>query len=103
MKTIGQRLNGRGAMRLAVPPKEADPHYRTPEHRAWAAAVIRRAGGMCQGPGCGRTGVRLFADHIQELRDNGAPLDLGNGQALCGACHGAKTARERARRLGAAR
>jgi 5-methylcytosine-specific restriction protein A len=97
VKTIGQRLTRRPPMRLSVPPKEADPHYRTPEHKAWASTVIRRAGGMCQGPGCGRAGVRLFADHIHELRDGGDPL--GPGQALCGACHSAKTMRERAKRL----
>jgi 5-methylcytosine-specific restriction enzyme A len=101
VKTIGQRLKGRGAMRLAVPPKEADPHYRTPEHKTWAATVIRRAGNMCQSPGCGRSGVRLFADHIRELRDGGAATDPANGQALCGACHSAKTARARAQRHGA--
>ncbi|MFT8245209.1 HNH endonuclease signature motif containing protein [Roseomonas sp. BN140053] len=87
--------------RTAQPaPKVADPHYATPEHQAWRAAVIRRAGGMCQAPGCGRTGVRLFADHVRELRDGGDPLDPANGQALCGAHHTAKTASERARRQG---
>lgn len=79
------------------PPKEADPHYQTPQHRAWAAEVIRRAGGACQG--CGATGVRLYADHIVELRDGGAPFDPANGQALHGACHSRKTAAERARRM----
>ncbi|EHM01411.1 HNH endonuclease domain protein [Acetobacteraceae bacterium AT-5844] len=86
-------------LRTAQPaPKQADPHYLTPEHRAWSAAVIRRAGGVCQGSGCGRTGVRLFADHVIELRDGGAPFDPANGQALCGACHTRKTAEERRRR-----
>jgi hypothetical protein len=80
-------------------PKTADPHYLTPEHRAWRAAVIRRAGGLCQAPRCGRAGVRLFADHIRELQDGGAPLDVANGQALCGRCHAFKTVRERARRI----
>ena len=83
--------------RVAVPPaKEADPHYLTPEHRAWRREVIRRAGGCCQGRGCGRSGVRLFADHVVELNDGGAPLDPANGQALCGACHTRKTAAARA-------
>lgn len=81
--------------RLRVPPKQADAHYQTAEHRRWAAAVVRCAAGMCQGEGCGRTGVRLFADHIHELSDGGAPFDLSNGQALCGACHTAKTMKAR--------
>ena len=86
--------------RTSLPPaKQADAHYHSPEHRAWSAAVIRRAGGACQGPGCGRSGVRLFADHIRELRDGGAPFDLANGAALCGACHSRKTATVRAARM----
>lgn len=77
-------------------PKVKDQHYYTPEHRAWSRGVIARAGHACQG--CGRTGVRLFADHITELQDGGAPFDLANGQALCGACHTRKTAAARAAR-----
>jgi 5-methylcytosine-specific restriction enzyme A len=86
-------------MRAARPEqKQADPIYATADHRAWRAEVIRRAGGMCQAPGCNRSGVRLFADHVVELRDGGAATDLGNGQALCGACHSLKTAAARAQR-----
>lgn len=87
--------------RVSAPAKTADPHYLTPEHAAWRAAVIRRAGGLCQGEDCptpGRRAGRLYADHIVELRDGGAPLDLANGQALCARCHALKTLRERARR-----
>ncbi len=86
--------------RTAQPaPKTAAPHYTTPEHRQWRTCVLRRAGGRCQG--CGRSGTRLFADHIVELKDGGAALDLANGQALCGSCHSAKTARTRAARAAA--
>ena len=85
---------------LKPPPKTADPFYHSAEHVAWSRQVIARAGGMCQGNGCGRTGVRLFADHITELKDGGAPLDLRNGQALCGSCHGIKTAAAKREREG---
>lgn len=80
----------------APQPKVKAAHYYTPEHRAWSRAVIARAGHACQA--CQRTGTRLFADHIVELQDGGAPTDLANGQALCGACHSTKTARARADR-----
>nr|WP_314074435.1 HNH endonuclease signature motif containing protein [uncultured Roseococcus sp.] len=87
--------------RTAQPaPKQRAAHYGTAEHEAWRAEVIRRAGGMCQGRGCGRSQVRLFADHIVELKDGGAPTDIRNGQALCGACHTRKTAAARAARQG---
>ena len=81
-----------------VPPKVVLPWYLTPEHKAWRREVIARAHGRCQGPGCGRSGVRLFADHIREIRDGGERLDLANGQALCGSCHSRKTAAARAER-----
>jgi hypothetical protein len=86
------------------PPKTVDPHYRTPEHQAWRARVIARAGGRCQDPACAtphRTGIRLFADHVVELKDGGAPFDPANGLARCGACHTRKTLAERAARLAA--
>lgn len=78
-------------------PKQAAPQYGTADHKRWRAAVIARANGRCQGDGPHSTGP-LIADHIVELRDGGQQLDLSNGQALCPACHGRKTNRERARR-----
>ena len=80
-----------------VPPKTADLWYLTPEHRAWAKAVVDRAG-RCED--CGRTGTRLFADHVVEIKDGGSKTDLRNGQALCGRCHSRKTVAARAARMG---
>jgi 5-methylcytosine-specific restriction protein A len=77
-------------------PKVKDAHYYTPEHRDWAKRVLAAAGHICQS--CGRYGCRLYADHIVELRDGGAPFALSNGQALCGSCHTTKTTRARAAR-----
>jgi 5-methylcytosine-specific restriction enzyme A len=73
-----------------VPPKTADAHYLTPEHKAWRLAVLKRAAFKCQGPG--PHNGPLHADHITEIRDGGDPLDPMNGQALCQACHNRKTA-----------
>ena len=72
-------------IRLKPPPKEANAVYQTPEHRAWAAAVISRAGGRCQWPGCTKAAPqhRMVADHVIEIKDGGAPLDPANGQCLC--------------------
>jgi hypothetical protein len=86
-------------VRRTVPmgfPKVREGHYATGAHRAWAAAVVERAGQACQK--CGRTGCRLYADHVVELKDGGAPLDTANGQALCGSCHTTKTAEARSAR-----
>lgn len=82
------------------PVKVKAQFYDTPEYRAWRAAVIARAGGRCQDPACrAQVGGKLYADHIVELRDGGAPLDLANGMARCASCHGAKTLAERAKRM----
>ncbi len=84
-----------------LPPKQADAHYGTAEHRAWAAEVIKRARGKCQDANCiakHYPGQRLFADHIVELRDGGAPFDVTNGMARCGSSHTRKTIAERAKR-----
>lgn len=91
--TLGQRVTP-SDLRLVQPAaKQPAAHYQTPEHAAWRKEVLRRGGAQCQR--CGRSGTRLFADHITELRDGGAPLDARNGQALCGACHTQKTAAAR--------
>jgi 5-methylcytosine-specific restriction protein A len=99
LTNLRPRLSTGDTRRLTPPPKQVDQHYSTSEHRAWRAEVIRRSGGHCQWPGCQRAGVRLFADHVIEIKDGGAPLDVANGQALCGGHHTAKTMRERAKRM----
>lgn len=86
-------------VRSAKPePKTADPFYSSAAYLQWRETVIRRSGGKCQWPGCGRRDGRLFADHIVERKDGGDPLDPNNGQALCGRHHTLKTNTERARR-----
>jgi len=85
----------------APPPKVADPIYHSAEYAKWRAEVIQRAGGMCQDPACTAQhfpGQRLFADHIVELKDGGAPFDVSNGMARCGSSHTRKTAAARAER-----
>lgn len=88
---------------IRPPTKSVDSYYRTPAHKQWARDVIRAAGFQCADPmhdeSTPRHGRRLFADHITERVDGGAPLDLANGMARCGACHTRKTTAERAKRL----
>ena len=74
-------------MSVATPaPRQVDGHYLTKEHVTWRFQVLARAGQQCQARDCKTPrrgfGRRLFADHIIELRDGGAPLDPANGQAL---------------------
>jgi len=82
---------------VPLPPKTVSPHYLSHEHQHWSNQVRQRANYICEQ--CGRNEMRMFADHIVELSDGGAPYDINNGQCLCGACHTRKTVGERARRL----
>lgn len=89
--------------RTAVPPpKRADPELQTAAHEAWRKAALDRAGWKCEDCGAqgGRGGVRLYADHIVERSDGGAPLDPNNARIRCGSCHTKKTYRARAIRHG---
>lgn|ERR1700674_3386626 len=91
-------------LRTARPPdrseKRAEPFYSSPAYRTWRAAIIARAGGCCQAPGCGKSAGRLFADHIVEIRDDPSrALDISNGQALCPRHHTLKTHASRLKRL----
>ena len=90
--------------RSARPPaKTANPFYLTPEWRSLVAEIIRERGARCEDPACrypGRTGIRVFGDHVVELADGGAPLDKANVMLRCGSCHTRKTNTERARRMG---
>ncbi len=67
------------------------------------AAIIRERGRKCEE--CGRTldeaggRVRVFGDHIVELKDGGAPLDKANVMLRCGRCHTRKTIKARAARM----
>lgn len=95
------RLMTANARRVSVAPKVADDIYSTPEYQAWRDRVVKLADGYCQDRECkepNRKPSRLFADHVVELRDGGAPFDVNNGLARCGSCHTRKTLIERAKR-----
>jgi 5-methylcytosine-specific restriction enzyme A len=91
----------------ALPPRIKTPdtaggrnarHYQSSEHQRWALAVKRRDGFTCQN--CGAIDVRLVADHIIEIDDGGAHLDVNNGMTLCVPCHNRKTAQAAQARRG---
>jgi 5-methylcytosine-specific restriction enzyme A len=90
-----------------IVPRPAGSVYHTPEYRAWRYLVVQRAAGRCEaidrGHRCTKAMPehRMYADHVIELRDGGALLDLNNGQCLCALHHKLKTAAAEARRLAA--
>ena len=96
LKNIAPMVLSIDTRTVRPPPKQADPVYLTTEHRAWRTAVLKRAGWRCEAivdsQRCSRAFPhRLFADHRVEIKDDGARLDVANGQALCGRCHSLKT------------
>jgi 5-methylcytosine-specific restriction protein A len=99
---MGSRLAVLDTRSMRPPPKAADPLYHTGNYKTWRVEVIARAGGRCEavtnGQRCGRKERRMFADHVDEVRDGGDRFDLANGQCLCGSHHTAKTAQARAAR-----
>lgn len=101
------KLSATDYRRVKPPAKKAASIYQTPEFKAWRAAVVERAGGRCEainpdGKRCRKAAPyhRMFADHVREIKDGGAPFDVRNGQCLCGAHHTAKTMEARAQRRG---
>lgn len=97
------RLATRDTRRVKPPPKQADPIYHSPEWRALIAEIIRERGRRCEdpehNPASPREGIRVFGDHIKELRDGGELLDKANVMLRCGSCHTRKTAQARAQRI----
>lgn len=86
--------------------KVALPFYASPEWRGLMKTLIAERGRRCERVECRRShdqnghAVRIYGDHIVELRDNGAPLDPANIMLLCAVCHANKTANARAVRAG---
>ncbi len=99
LRTLRPRIGMTNRQTAATPAKVGDKFYLSPEWITLRDRVRREAGGRCQSHGCGRAERRMFVDHIDELKDGGAPLDRANVWLLCGACHSAKTNVERARRI----
>jgi 5-methylcytosine-specific restriction endonuclease McrA len=53
---------------------------------------MRKQHSYCAACGAAGSEVRLYVDHVVELKDGGAWLDPLNAQVLCGSCHNKKTA-----------
>lgn len=92
------RLATAETRRVIPAPKTALPFYSSPEWKALMRQIIAERGRRCEWPGCGRTGCRIFGDHIVEVKDGGALLDPANVMLLCGSHHSLKTAQARKER-----
>ena len=85
-------------VKLKALPKRADGFYQSPEWRSLLADIKAKRGNWCEDCGADGSKVRLFGDHVIEIRDGGAPLDESNVRLRCGKCHARKTAAVRAER-----
>lgn len=90
--------------RVPIPPKKAEPFYLSREWRDLVARLILERGRKCERCGAFRNDegepIRVFGDHVVELKDGGALLDGNNVMLVCGKCHGAKTVQARMKRHG---
>lgn len=96
LRMLGSRVATLDTSIAAPPPKVVEPFYTSAPWLNLMASIKRERGARCQD--CGRSGVRIFGDHIIELKDGGAALDRRNVRLLCGSCHTRKTAKARAER-----
>jgi 5-methylcytosine-specific restriction protein A len=91
---------GPAPVRIARAVKVVLPFYLLPEWKGLIARIIAKRGRRCED--CGRTGCRVFGDHVVEMKDGGAALDERNVLLRCGSCHGKKTEAEKRARVGLA-
>lgn len=97
LTTLRPRVQPVNLQRASPLPHTADAFYLSREWREARALSIALHLHSCAQ--CNRSGVRLFVDHITELKDGGAPLDQSNLRPLCGSCHTLKTNRTRGERM----
>lgn len=91
--TVPRRIATISTASAAVPSRKVNRFYLSPAWRALMQRLINERGAKCEK--CGRSGCRIFGDHIIELRDDGDPLAEQNIQLLCGSCHTSKTSQQR--------
>jgi 5-methylcytosine-specific restriction protein A len=75
--------------------KTVDPFYVSPQWRALVNHIRRERGWRCEDPKCATPygpWKQIYCDHVVELSDGGAPLEVCNVLQRCGLCHGRKTA-----------
>lgn len=110
VRTLGHRqqteldvIEGEGAEAAAAPSSflpSRIPHRYLADPRATSGwRRVRKAVLLRDGFTCRRCGGRASdVDHLVELIDGGAAFDMENLQALCAACHDAKSSEARYRR-----
>ena len=76
LNTLGARVTTLDTRTVKPQPKQTDPHYLSPQHRAWRQTVCDRAGWRCEwiderGQRCAKAAPqhRMFADHKMERQD----------------------------------
>jgi hypothetical protein len=102
LRTLRHKLAPASRVKVRQPQKTADPFYTSAPWRALMDGIIKQRGRRCEDvehdASKPRSGIRIFGDHIRELKDGGAALDPNNILLRCGACHTRKTAASRADR-----
>lgn len=104
LHSIGRKLQPSTRFRLKLPEKKALPFYQSPEWVALMQSITAERGRRCEDPEHDRSlprggrNIRIYGDHVIEIRDGGPSLDKANILLRCATCHGRKTVKERAKR-----
>ena len=102
IKLAPPRVVARDNRKVKPLPKTGDPFYSSAPWLALMKTIIAERGRRCEDcgdrAGEGGIGLKIYGDHVQELRDGGAPLDPRNIRLRCARCHGRKSAQARAAR-----
>ena len=80
------------------PHKIANPFYLSKRWRRFRAWYLGTHPLCVKCEAEGRATLAVILDHVVELSDGGAELDVDNVQGLCAACHNRKTAEMRKNR-----
>ncbi|UDL95629.1 HNH endonuclease [Lichenihabitans sp. PAMC28606] len=80
LRTMPSRLKAADLSIAKLPPKTADPRYRTTDWDALRQVIFGRDGHQCTAPGCPARAV--VVDHVVSPR-NGGSDDPANLRSLC--------------------
>lgn len=102
IRMLGPRIPTLDTRKVRPEPSRGDPSpYRSERWVKFRKEIIAERGRRCEDPEHDPTksaSVRLYLDHIIELKDGGPMYERSNLMLRCPSCHTAKTLRERGKR-----
>ena len=103
LNTLGARVTTLDTRTVKPQPKQTDPHYLSPQHRAWRQTVCDRAGWRCEwiderGQRCTKAAPSTVCSPTRKERQDAPEAELMRMDGASAALT-TKTAQEREKRL----